>query len=310
MGKKIMIGCPVNHQRDWVFPGYLKHIANLQYPKHKLHPCFLLNYYEEEQIERIKTYLDRFKEEEGDKLGGFTVHEAQVDENYKDGRIYGRRFSLFVKLRNLWLDMLPNDCTHLFSIDSDILIPPESVIKLMGWIDRNDYDAVAALVYNGPTQDGTNMQAFNFMTQTGDTHPDKGQNIYVHRNPGMLDSMCGWEATPLQGLAYGQQVYGLTSLSEVQMTGACYLFKRSLVDSGVRYGVHFQGEDVYWSEKARKKGFSLFLDQTLQPYHAMNEMEYAQRINLPPGFRLSRPALDPHLKEPDRDISVKVVKKW
>ena len=67
---------------------------------------------------------------------------------------------------------------------------------------------------------------------------------------------------------YYKSVYPLKrKLMQVDLTGACYLVKREVVDAGVRWGDAIQSEDVYFSEQAREQGFELWSDGTMEAQH-------------------------------------------
>lgn len=64
-------------------------------------------------------------------------------------------------------------------------------------------------------------------------------------------------------------------LIPVDVTGAVYLIKRRVIEAGVRYDYHVQGEDVAFCEKAKKLGFEIYCDTRLKPIHA-----YAEGVDL------------------------------
>ena len=155
----IQIGCPVQSARDWILPFYLHHIENLQYPKKKLHPTFLINSPKDEGRTNTTNILNQWKENNKDKYKQIDIWEAET--NYSDSRVHGRFFSFFAEIRNKWLTMRTPEDTHTFSIDSDILLPPTTLRQLLDW----DKDIVSTLIYNGPIPE-TGQPAYNFMAKT------------------------------------------------------------------------------------------------------------------------------------------------
>lgn len=60
-------------------------------------------------------------------------------------------------------------------------------------------------------------------------------------------------------------------LIECDLTGAVYLIKRKVIESGVRYANNRNGEDVPFCSNAKRLGFKLYCDTTLTPIHAYTE---------------------------------------
>lgn len=53
--------------------------------------------------------------------------------------------------------------------------------------------------------------------------------------------------------------------------GACALLSRKLIESGVRYGYHDRGEDIFFCEEAREKLFQPYLDSSVRCAHALSQ---------------------------------------
>lgn len=60
----------------------------------------------------------------------------------------------------------------------------------------------------------------------------------------------------------------------VDVTGAVYLIKRHVIESGVRYGFDPIGEDVIFCQQARDKGFGIYCDTRIHAVHAYNKNQY------------------------------------
>jgi hypothetical protein len=276
MTTQIQIGCPVQANRDWILPYYLHNLTQLTYPKKKLHPTFFYNKPKDEPETAALRILKEWIKEYKDKYADISLWEAET--NYQDGRVHGRFFSFFADIRNHWLTMRNEEDTHTFSVDSDILIPPHTLKQLLQW----DKDIVSALIYNGPIPE-TGAPAYNFMAKTNFKHSN-GDKIYVHMSPGVLEANSEWTYQPQDN------TYKLTELPEVPMTGACFLIRKEVLDAGVQFGYHVQGEDIIFCEQATQHGYKLYTDFTLIPPHIMNPNELQRMLNLEPGVVVKKPA--------------------
>lgn len=307
-GNTIMCGCPMTTEKNWVIPDYLSSIAAQEYPKKDLHLAFLINHPvgQDDEGGVLGMILDSFITQFGDEYKKIDVWEAET--NFEESkRVHGRNFNSFANIRNVWLKMrdtaLDGD-RYIFSVDSDILMPPYELKRLMHWVKDKGYDAVAGLLSNGPTAE--NQEAYNFMSILENEIHLRGDKIYIHRAPGMLEVHADWSSTPND-----EGYWKLVGLEEVPMTGANILYKREILDSGVDFGFHFQGEDCYFAEKARDRGFKMFVDFAVVPHHVMNPAVLQQLKQPPIGFVVKPPVMDEHLipKTMDEQV-VTVVDKW
>src|SRR5690606_8484388 len=98
---------------------------------------------------------------------------------------------------------LKSDCDYLFSVDTDILVPPNALSHLIA----RDKDIIGAHIWN--TSD---KRYPNFMRYTDD------------------------ERTKLRHV----RNFEPGTMFEVDLTGAVYLIKRKVVEAGARYGYHRQ----------------------------------------------------------------------
>lgn len=57
----------------------------------------------------------------------------------------------------------------------------------------------------------------------------------------------------------------------IDLTGAVYLIKRKVIESGVKYGAGRSGEDEIFCKQAREKGFGIYCDSRLKPIHAYDK---------------------------------------
>lgn len=162
-------------------------------------------------------------------------------------RVGPNRYSMqrLAHLRNVWID----DCfvqwphlTHLFSCDSDVL-PDPNVLSLLLAADK---PVIAAVVRNGPGP------VYNFFCGDG----NEGDYGRLHRD--------GTE---------GERLDSLTAPFRVTMTGACCLYRRDAIDSGLRFHAHDQGEDVGLAIQAKELGIELWVHPQARTSHMMCQGE-------------------------------------
>jgi hypothetical protein len=254
--------------------------------------AFLVNNPPNEEMNDVLSMLIRFKENHKDKYHKISILDAIG--NYEDQRTHDRFFSYFAEIRNKWLTLLDDDDTHIFSVDSDILLPSNSLRRLLNW----DLDIVSGLIYNGPDESGND--SFNFMSKTSDQFPN-GDYAYIHRHPAFLESRAKWEQDPKTRL------YKMTHPAEVAMSGAIILIKRDVIDAGVHYGYKPQGEDIFFSEEAIKRGFKIHCDSSLRPNHIRDPMDLHQIINIPAGMIVKPPYISRKAPEPQIPVELTVI---
>lgn len=136
----------------------------------------------------------------------------RVEPRYSIANIAQLRNSMIDRVLALYPDM-----THLWSVDSDVEPEPDCLELLL----EADEPLVAAPVRNGD-------EVYNFMRG--------GWGLDGARRDGFEKWMVETMATPFP----------------VTITGACVLIAREILDEGIRYEDHPQGEDV---------GFHLQLDR-------------------------------------------------
>lgn len=151
-------------------------------------------------------------------------------------------------LRNEFVDRTLErwpQATHLFSVDSDVIVDPDVLEKLLA----ADKAVIAATVCNSRDQ-----PVWNFFVGSDDEGP--------RRTP--MDQF---------GITGESVVQAKNKIAEVTMTGACVLIRRDVLDAGVRYADHPRGEDVAWSMAATKAGFSLYVHPQARTSHVQRNGE-------------------------------------
>jgi GT2 family glycosyltransferase len=137
-----MLGCPIQN-REMVIDRYLDSILKLDYPKRDIHLNFLVNNSTDNTFNILAEFFDKYQEQYGD------IHIV-IDDNIAGGyvdQLNKRDYSKFAIIRNEWLSFLNPQDTHIFSIDSDCLVPADSLNRLLA----RDKDMVSILVENAPT---------------------------------------------------------------------------------------------------------------------------------------------------------------
>lgn len=241
----VMLGCPIARNREWVIEEYLSAIHNLDYPKKKIHLAFFVNGKPEDRTEE---YLFEYKtkfEHEYNNIDIWVMDDKNTDQENREGR----DFEHFSNIRNTWISMRRKDDEYIFSVDSDIIIPPETLKKLLS----HNKEVVSALIRNGSAgpYELYNIFGASLIAKTGNDN-------YIH----MYDPMI--------------RTQGLIT---VDVTGACYIIHRDVLDAGAHYGRHLQGEDIYFCEKVKDLGYQIYCDQDLMPDHIMTREEHGQSLS-------------------------------
>jgi len=228
MERKVMIGCPVRN-RAWILPAYLQSLEALDYPRERIIYCFIVNDCEDSTPDILGNFAHKYPGQVYlvENNGGNTPHQR--------GQYSFKRLAY---LRNLLLmEFLRSDCEYLFSVDSDILVPPHSLRALI----NNQCDIVSCLVCNGAVIG--DESCYNVLHRD-----DRGHYLHIRNFP-------------------------RERLFRVDCTGAAYLIKRQVISElGVRYGARNGAEDIGFCESARQKGVHIYCDGRLECTHVMKQL--------------------------------------
>lgn len=154
-GKKVMLGAPVLQDRAFVIEKYLNAIFMLDYPMAFIDIAFLVNGKRQDNtLELLQDFQNTF---EGI-YNSITI--KCIGGDHKDGRIE-RDYTLFADIRNQWLNMLGEEDDYIFSVDSDIILKPDTLQRLMG----HKKDIVSPLVDNGFYK--LKFPTYNMFDETG-----------------------------------------------------------------------------------------------------------------------------------------------
>jgi len=230
VAENIMIGCPVRN-RAWILPRYLKCLSNLDFPSESLRYCFIVN----DCIDKTPNLLADFARE---KPGQVKIIEQNQGRYQSKSHMRGYYLvTHLARLRNILLAaFLESDCGYLFSVDSDILLPPHALNYLL----KADCKIISALVCNGHEMGDPGI--YNILK-----HESDGTWRYIRDFP-------------------------RNRVFEVDCSGACYLLKREVIDRyGIRYSAAYGSEDIGFCQDAAAKGLKIFCDSGVEGEHHMRE---------------------------------------
>jgi cellulose synthase/poly-beta-1,6-N-acetylglucosamine synthase-like glycosyltransferase len=155
-------------------------------------------------------------------------------EGYTRQKYNPANYGHLAEIRNYFIDrFLETDADYLFSIDSDIIVPEEALEVLLA----DDKDIISMILCNQP----------------GDM-PRRAHNVMNEDPSGMMVHILS---------------YPLEQVFPCDLTGACYLIKREVLQAGVRYAQDPQGEDIPFCRQAKRLGFGIFCDSRVKPIHVM-----------------------------------------
>lgn len=218
----ILIGCP-SRNRAWILPEWRRHIESSLFDEDvSLHYTFVIGDDDLETKRLIETW-------------DYTSHITVTEPDYGPKRRWNAsRYSHMVTLRNQLLDIVRFiDPDYFFSIDSDILVHPESMNSMIKTLHNLDVDAVGGVTYLDPVDIRcTNLGNWqDYSTKTGFKRVE---------NPG-------------------------THMVDIIM--AYKLMSRNAYN--IDYEYHKAGEDLGWSKACNNQGVRLACDGTYPSKHIM-----------------------------------------
>lgn len=225
---KVAIGCVVR-DRAWILPEYLQALQQISYPN------------------KLYLFLENDSSDNTRKILEYAALDAEkivdsINTGSPDGirkRHSAQQFANLAFLRNRFVELfLETDADYLLSVDSDIIVPPHIVARLMS---GNKNLIVSAAISNIPGKRLDGKTAGNFM---------------IYQN----------------GILIHPPQYPLQGHMDVDLTGAVYLIPRQALEDGVRYGPHPVGEDAAFCFQAKEKGYSLRVILDLECDHRMNKV--------------------------------------
>ena len=236
---KIIIGAPIKN-RAWILPDYLRALENINY--HNKEYLFFENHSTDDSL----IILRKHKSNSIVKLFSAWPELNTPGSNRHE---YGKNnYEHLSKIRNRFLEkFLETDGKYLLSVDSDIIVPSDIIIKsLLPHADENTI--IGAAVCNIPNKNVDGRVACNFMQEFG--------QFMIH-----------------------PQGYNPHGLYNCDVIGACYMIPRKIIESGIRYAPDQQGEDIPFCRQAKAKGFRLLVNLDCQPEHRMVKPKEVQEVH-------------------------------
>lgn len=223
-----MVGCPVRN-RAWILPRYLECLLNLEHPGQELEFCFIINDCDDETPE----ILEQFVEQETGRVKLIYKNLGRTDRHIRGAYSFAR----LAILRNCLIEaFLDSKCAYLFSVDSDILVPSDTLRRL---IDDN-CDIISAPVCNG--HELGDMSIYNVLARNSN-----GYLVHIRDFP-------------------------RDRIFPVDCTGAAYLLKRRVLeDPSIRYSSQMGAEDIGFCRAALDREFKIYCDGRLECVHTMRE---------------------------------------
>jgi len=160
----------------------------------------------------------------------------------ESSRVSNRRtmYQHLANLRNFALDTCrKKNPDYIFSLDSDILIRPTLIDKLISF----GKDAIASLVVN-------------------DVHIKKGSMLAEENRHSNFGKKVKNRYSPIKR-------YQMNNLLEVDSTGACFLQHKNAFSLGIKYGVDSSGEDSYYCFQLRDK-VNIYVSTGMDTIHVMD----------------------------------------
>ena len=238
----IMVGIPVR-ERMWALERVIRSLRHTLMngffydalaPLASMELFFLIQGVDAERVIEMTKFLIAITtpliEEHGIKV---TFDSMSVDPSIGMGRPWKKKqYQHMADVRNRLLDAAKERGASLFSLDSDVCIFQDTVSTLI----HARKDIVSALVRNHPSAD-----AYNIMwTKFGDDKAFTRDGFHTQIGQGVI---------------------------EVGLTGACYLISNKVIEAGVRYKTHEQGEDAGFCIDARGHGFRVYCDTNHKVLH-------------------------------------------
>ncbi|HEY3363540.1 MAG TPA: glycosyltransferase [Symbiobacteriaceae bacterium] len=239
----VAVGCPVRN-RAWILPRYLEALSRLAYPGTQLRFGFIVND-STDATEAIVRAWDR------------RPHVDVINLGYPSWRREaGYSLANLALLRNRFSEWaLATGARYLFSVDSDILVPPDALGRLLA----AQKPVVSMLVCNTPQDPPPPLRGNRLKPEPPPRvrPPRPAYNILYRDAAGAA--------------VHYHETYPKDALFEVDVTGAAYLIDRQVFEAGVRYAYHPQGEDMAFCLAAKRQGFGVWCDSRITGAHIMRE---------------------------------------
>lgn len=238
MDKHITIAAPISNREEYL-PSYLSSILAQTYPQELTSIYFLLN----NSQDKSKTILYNFQKEYKNTYHKITIEEYNKknipDSRDRINRIRDNRvYNHLADLRNIVCNRV--DTEWLFSVDSDIMLIPNTITDLI----NTGKKAISALVCNG----------HEFALTMSNVNPYQFTNV-MYLNP--HNKYVHFRRSQLKGIL------------DVDLTGAVMLIHKDLYKHA-KYKFDPQGEDAPFCRDIQKLGERIYCNCDLKQAHCMN----------------------------------------
>lgn len=243
---KILISTPVS-SRGWCLPYFLEHLYQLNFPKSQISFLFLVN----NSIDNSQQILEDFKQQHIHEYNNIHIESFPSPRNMpQDVRIdeIRKKFSYqhLSNLRNKSFEYATrNGFDRIFSVDSDIMVLPETLNKLL----TVNVDACAGVIWNGHKVAKSEPWKYpNILRKLENGKFEHISNYYIKNSPNLTES----------------------KIAEIGASGAVILLSRNIFTK-TKYQWHEQGEDCGWAVDCANKGFKIHVDYSAFCHHMMDK---------------------------------------
>lgn len=234
----VTIAAPISNREDYI-PTYLQCILNQTYPQELTSIYFLVNNSKDNSKKILQKFQQTYK-----KLFNKIVVEEYNDKSIpssidRQNRLRNEKIYQHLSyLRNRITRRCKTD--WLFSVDSDIMLTPKALEKLMA----SRRKAISGLVCNG----------HEFIKNNPDATPYKYTNA-MFLNP--ANKYTHFRLSQLKGII------------DVDVTGAAMLMHKSIFKK-CKYKYDDQGEDIPFCKDIKKLGEKIYCNCDVRLAHCMN----------------------------------------
>lgn len=138
-------------QRAWILPTYFDHLRSLEgLSRRNAGLIFLYGEPSSEPEDGTRKILEQEAEDGG--WGYFQILTDDQEEHVSKRRWNMARYEAMARMRNRLLDEVRDKRPNVaFSLDTDMLLPPDAILPLLDDMVDLDYDGIAPLTYMTPS---------------------------------------------------------------------------------------------------------------------------------------------------------------
>ena len=263
----VLIACPMGHKlilpdKREFFTGvdWIRSVSAQDYVPAQIYALVNdLSDSMEESLQRACVDSGRYIELEYHDTGN--APDIRPQRRKYDREMKQERFTRFAHLRNLVLDhFLSGNWDYLVSIDSDVMVHPECVTKLVTLIQNKPGYGMVAGIVNNTRRQGMKLKFGRAIYNFG--------NITPHTTkPKVKPGRCATIRKFKRG-----------AFLDVDYTGACAIIDGAMLraNPSIRWGARKGGEDLFFSERITEAGFKIGVDTTIVTLHQMDDVVYLE----------------------------------